>query len=390
MNCKTNMTANLARSLAYGQDRGKGGECFLYQALDPTLTPQQQAEDWTAMSNGYKFDACHLIISFSPKDTERIRKISDTAERIRYERQILSAFFRELAARGNDISKTAYAVFHHGNTQCEHFHAYVLMTDLEGKRWDNSFLKKNASRAAAKVSMDFGLEGSPKAMQREAAHQQRLGKRKRTQQEVDSNNHKRKYTTSVDKQGHIHRDRGTTSDQSVINERLRRQRSVQEAEKRKRQYKYLIEQATIHISPQLLLSQLQTQGITLFADPYLGVAMSATDEDDREHRYALQADLGVDISLFPHVILEYLPIGYVHEADRRKAEEKVAKEVKEKIALSEAKNTIQNSPSLHNVKSVLSVHDGGKDENREHEVGGNRHSVDDPDKEWKQRNGMSY
>lgn len=390
MNCKTNMTANLARSLAYGQDRGKGGECFFYQALDPTLTPQQQAEDWAVMSNGYKFDACHLIISFSPRDTEKIRKIAETAERIRYERQILSAFFRELATRGNDISKTAYAVFHHGNTRCEHFHAYVLMTDLEGKRWDNSFLKKNASRAAAKVSMDFGLEGSPKAMQREAAHQQRLGKRKRTQQEVDSNNHKRKYTTSVDKQGHIHRDRGTTSDKSVINERLRRQRSVQEAEKRKRQYKYLIEQAMIHTYPQPLLSQLHTQGITLFADPLLGVAMSVTDEDGREHRYALQADLGVDVSHFPHVLTHSLPIGYVHEADRRKAEEKADKVVNVKTAPSEAKAAPQARPSLPSVKSVLSAQGSSRDDNREHEIAGNHHSVDDPDEEWKRKGSMSY
>lgn len=280
MNVKVRMSANITSALVYGRNPDKGGEYILYNCLDPTLSPEEQAEDWKAMSRGYKNKVCQIIISFSDKDTERIRQMRGAA-RINYERQLLLAFFKNLAERGNDVTKAPFGVFHHGNTDNEHFHVYVLMTDLEGKRWDNSFIGKNATRAAAKVSMDFGLEGCPKSMTRELAHQRHTGKIPRTLQDVKQDSRKRKYDRTVDAEGHIHRDRGKSGESSVISERLRRQRSIQEADKRKRMYKYLIEKAAVNADTSEFLVRCKAQGITIFLDPKLGVSMFAVDNGGR-------------------------------------------------------------------------------------------------------------
>lgn len=392
------MSGNIAFSLTYGQNPEKGGECFFSNYLDPTLSPAEQAADWEAMSNDYKNKVCQIIISFGEKDTRKFRQMENTAERVKLERQILAAFFRELAAKGNDISKTAYGVFHHGNTDNEHFHAYILMTDLEGKKWSDSFIKKNCTRAAAKVSIDFGLEGCPKAITRELAHQRHGGRIKRTLQDKRENSRKRKYNSTVDSEGHIHRDRGTSDDSTVINERMRRQHAAQMAKKRKRQFKYLTEKAAEGVSsPERIIANAMASGIRLFLDPRLGISMSAVDEEGKERRYALESDLEVNMSLFPEGVRLMLETDYVRAADKRKAEESKVKAAKVKKPVVAApskpeppKRQARPGNVAGGIKQVLPNSGGSSSQNREYEVGNNRKSDDDLDEEWKHRNGMGY
>ncbi len=381
------MSANISYCLQYGQNPEKGGECIFYNCLDPTMSPAEQAEDWKAMSKDYKYKVCQLILSFGEKDTARLRQMENATERLKLERQIVAAFFKELAAKGNDISKSAYGVFHHGNTDNEHFHAYVLMTDLEGRRWNNSFINKNATRAAAKVSIDFGLEGSPKAMRRELAHQKHMGQARL--QATPEDNRKRKYGRTVDADGHIHRDRGTTDDASVMSDRLRRQRAAQEAEKRKRQYKYLIEKASEGCDARQFLSNVSAMGIQLFLDPRLGISMAAIGDDGKEHRYSLRADLNIDVDVLPQGLTQLLQTDYVHTADKKKAEQRADSAPRK--AESPITSTTVHAPTIPQSKVARALNaGGGSDQNREYEVGGHSSSSDDLDEQWKRRNGMHY
>ena len=400
MNCRITMSGNITHSLAYGQNREKGGECFFYNYLDPTESPEKQAKDWEAMSRDYKYKVCQVIISFGDKDTEKFRSMEDTAERVKLERKIIAAFFKELAARGNDVSKTAYAVFHHGNTDNEHFHAYILRTGLDGKRWNDKFIMKNCTRAAAKVSMEFGLEGCSKAMTRELAHQRHTGQIKRTPSNVQSDNGNRKYSRIVDDEGHIHRERGLSADASVMSERLRRQHAVQEAAKRKRQYKYIIWKALDGgKTPENILANTKAAGIRLFLDPKLGISMSATDEEEKEHRYSLQHDLGMDMGLFPESLRPLLTTDYVHETDKRKNEKHDSETVKThpKVAYGHTMTTKHEAHQhagyglgLKGINQAIRQSGGSSSVNREDEVGKHGSSEDDQDEEWKRRNGISY
>ncbi len=55
---------------------------------------------------------------------------------------------------------------------------------MNGKRFCDKFINKNANRAAACIAMKYGLEAPPKAVERETAHQEAEGQRRRRKPSV--------------------------------------------------------------------------------------------------------------------------------------------------------------------------------------------------------------
>lgn len=367
------MSTSITHCLVYGQNREKGGECFFSQDLDPTLSPEEQAKDWETMSNNYKRNICHIIVSFSDNDTRKLRAMNPR-DMVRREREILLAFFKELKGRGNDITESPYAVFHHCNTDNEHFHIYVLMTTRKGKRWDNGFVRKNAIRSAAKVSLDFGLEGSRKAMMRELAHQQHVNGQTSGEKVTTKRNHK------------------PASDQQTINDRMRRAESVREAEKRKANFKLLIEKV-VSSEPGDVIVELRKFGIELFRDPSLGISMWAIDKEGKERRYALKKHLGVNDAVIAKLESLKLPTDYVSVTDKKKSEAKASVKsspvVKHTVQTSKSSNkiTIGNGAVPSNVLNAGGSHGGTTQQGNVNPDGSRSNNSDDLDEQWRRRNG---
>lgn len=370
------MSKSITHCLVYGQNHEKGGECFFSQDLDPTLSPEEQAKDWEAMSNNYKRNICHIIVSFSDNDTKKLRAMNPR-DMVRREREILLAFFKELKNRGNDITESPYAVFHHGNTDNEHFHIYVHMTNRKGKRWENKFVRKNAIRSAAKVSLDFGLEGSRKAMMRELAHQQHISGQ------------------SIEERTKRTRSRERSSDQQTINERMYRAERNREAEKRKANFKLLIEKM-VDSNPDDVVVELRKVGIELFQDPSLGIAMKGVDKEGKERRYALKKHLKVNDYVIAKLSILKLPADYVSVTDKKKAEAKA--HVVEKVSAgltahpspkgSQRTNGMPISGASSYVLNVNGGSHGGTTQQGDVNPDGSRNiNRDDLDEEWRRRNG---
>lgn len=370
MIARTEMSSNITHCLCYGQNHEKGGECFFSQDLDPTLSPEKQAKDWERLSNNYKRNICHIIISFSDSDTKKLRNMHP-AEMVRREREIIMAFFKELKNRGNDITESPYAVFHHGNTDNEHFHIYVLMTTRQGKRWNNSFIRKNAIRSAAKVSLDFGLEGSRKAMMRELAHQHH----------VNGNS-----------SSHTRRQRSYSNDQQTINERMYRAERIREAETRKANYRHIIENV-VACKSEGIKEELRKFGIELFNDPSFGVSMRAIGKDGKERRYALKKHLGVSDKAIEKLKALQLPSGYVRVSDEKKSSE-TKKTVKHSGHVYYSSQMPRNSKvssdngctaSIPNVN--VGSHGGTTMAGDVNPDGTRSINEDDLDEQWRRRNG---
>lgn len=152
---------NIKATLLYNENSRKGGEVMFSNAIDPSMPVQLQAQVLEAMHNQkYKVKAHTIVISHGDNDSKHL-----TPEQ---EKQYLSAFLEELEKRGTDLSSSAWVIARHGNTDNVHYHMAIMNTTLDGGRFNDKFLGKNACRAAAAVSMRFGLERAEKAEEAES------------------------------------------------------------------------------------------------------------------------------------------------------------------------------------------------------------------------------
>lgn len=276
MIAKVNSSGSISHSLIYGQDYKKGGEIFLCQGIDLTSSPEEQARDWEVFSNDYRTRLYNIILSFDDNDTEKLRQIKDVNKRIDFEKQVIKAFIRELAERGNDITRHPFVVARHGNTDNEHFHISVLTTDFEGHRIRDKFIGKNAARAAAKVSREYGLHAAPKALEREIAHQAASGTLERPD-------------------GKAIRNRRSNTEDDIM-DRLRRAKAVEEANKRKRSLKYVIEKVAKESDKDNFIANLGAENLTYCLLPK-GHGVT-TEIDGRTRSYTFE-QLGVDAGSLP-------------------------------------------------------------------------------------------
>lgn len=334
MNAVVGKSSDIAHSLSYAQNHGKDGTILLANFTDLSATPAEQAADWLATANNYRTQCYTIIVSFTSEETALLRSMPDNG--LDKVRTIIGDFLDELSARGNDVSECPYIVARHDNTDNEHYHIVIRTTDINGKRFCDNFINKNANRAAACVAMKYGLETPKKAAEREIAHQEAEGRRRK-----ERTRHQHKPSDS----------------QSQIDERMRRKRAIEEAQKRKARLKYIIEKAVCN-SPDFI-GALASEGLTLFHDPKKGLCIRMVDSNGKERQYSLQKDLGIDMSIFPASVLAPSPS-------------------------KQSRTTYSPSKSKHN--SGIKDAPSGSSRNAEHEIR-DSHSYDDLDDEWNRRNG---
>lgn len=352
MNARVGKSSDISHSLSYAQNRDKDGGILFGNFTDLYATPEEQAQDWTATANNYKTQCYTIIISFTPAETALLRSMPDNGrDKVR---TIIQDFLDELAERGNDTSECPFIVARHDNTDNEHYHIVIRTTDINGKRFSDKFINKNANRAAACIAMKYGLEVPPKAAEREKAHQEAEGKR-------------RKDRTA--------RQPKPSTFQSQIDEKMRRKRAVEEAKKRKAKLKYLIEKAAKGSTD--FVGALAAHGLTLFSDQKKGLCVRMTDDNGKEHRYSLQKDLGIDISIIP-------PIKLTPSGTSSSKVNKVA-------ASPTQNNTAQSSPlksrSGGSITANIKDTPSGCSRNAEYEIRDGR-IHDDLDEEWRRNNGF--
>ena len=336
MNARVGKSSDISHSLGYAQNRDKDGGILLANFTDITASPEEQARDWMATANDYKTRCYTIIISFTPTETVMLRSMPDNGrDKIR---TIIRDFLDELSERGNDVTECPYIVARHDNTDNEHYHIVIRTTDINGKRFCDKFINKNANRAAACIAMKYGLEAPPKAVERETAHQEAEGQRRK---EKAKRQHK------------------PSASQSEIDEKMRRKRAVEEAAKRRTMLRYSIEKAARETgSADAFIAALAAEGIILTRDEKKGICAVMTDPDGKIRNYSLAKDLGVDMTLIPNLSIQDKPV------------------VK----------TQHSSPYKPLHQPRLNVDGGGSSCNAEHEVNNGSNS-DDPDEEWKRRNG---
>ena len=351
MNARVGKSSDISHSLGYAQNREKDGGILFANFTDLSATPEEQMQDWMATANDYKTQCYTIIISFTPEETAMLRSMSDNGrDKVR---TIISDFLEELGHRGNDVSECLYIVARHDNTDNEHYHIVIRTTDVNGKRFCDKFINKNANRAAACIAMKYALDVATKAAEREKANQEAEGKRRK---ERTARQHK------------------PSTSQAQIDEKLRRKRAVEDARKRKAKLKYLIEKAAKGSTD--FVETLSGDGLTLFSDPKKGLSVKITDFNSKEYRYGLQKDLGIDMSII-------IPVNIIPPGTPKTPVTKVAAApaIFQPSQSSPLKPT-SKSTRIANIKDAAS----GGSRNAEYEIRDGK-GTDDPDEEWKQRNG---
>lgn len=372
---------NISSSLSYGQNLEKGGEIFLCNYTDITASTQEQIKDWEAMSNNYRNKCYNIVISFSDKDTEKIRQIEDINKRVKFERLIIKSFMDELTARGNNVYDCPFIVAHHGNTDNEHFHICILNTTIYGKHIRDSFFKKNACRSAAKVSEKYGLEAAPSALANERRHQKAVGER--TKREEDKNT-KRKYT-KVQKES------------DKLSYRAER---VRLANKRKAKCKFIIESIATdrQTTEENFISKLSDAGLELHHDDKFGFFIIMRDEEDenKKYSYLLKKHLNVDSSILPDVDAESISMPWKqNKAPSKECSPNLVKPIIQQQVSNKNQQTPTSSNSISTVKVLRSFSKPLKDGHQTMQGdinpdGSSNHNDDDLDDQWKKRNGYHY
>ena len=393
---------NVAYTLSYGQNPEKGGEVFYLNETLEGQTPKEMADDWLAIANKYSPMCYHIVISMSDGDTEKIRSIDNPADRVEFERNVIDAFMQELDQRGNNVFDCPFVVAHHENTDNEHFHIAILTTTVDGRRLRDSFIKKNAVRAAAKVSEEYGLEAAPRALYLERQHQKAVGTRKDEPLPADSDEKRR----SSDERN---KKRTYTRVEKDPGELKERQRRAMRAKQRKQQCKYMIEKLAQDktTTDANFIPRLACEGIHLYHDPYEQCLYAEIydEDDDKLRTYSLDKELDVDLQLLQRLNIsgtdkkridkvstkKYQELKAKVEKERKAAEAKAAtpsrKTVKRSTGNSKANKTSKTSRG-QKVSGILNASGGAANgQNREHEVGGHHGSSDDLDEKWRQESG---
>ena len=323
MIAKVRPTRHITRSVMYGQDERKGGEVLLFQHVDMTATPEEQAADLVAMSKpSIKVKAYNFILSFDDEDTEKLRQM-DTERRFKFLREVIKAFIAEMEKRGTNITDCPFVVARHGNTNNEHFHMTVLTTTVDGKHINDSFIKKNAIRAAAKVKRDAG----------------------------------RKATRSIRS-----RHSGTMAD---IQDRMRRRDAVERANRRKAMLRRLIEKIAKDATAADFAKLLKAEGMTL-CEQKKGWGVTVTIEDGKERFYTF-AQLEVNADLVT-------PLVTPQKEEEKTAEERKMPEWK-RIVPSPSRSILNAAKRIIRPLNVRGEQSGGQ--SREDEI--SKGNYEDPD-----------
>ena len=347
---KVSYVKSLSRALCYGENPKKGGEILDSDGVFLEHTPKQKAQFWESISNDYRKKAVHFIISFSDNDTKELMALPED-ERRKRELKILHQFMDEVCKRGNNIKDCPYICYHHGNTDNEHFHLYVLMTTWEGKRLKTKFVGENAKQAAARVSIDWQMEGPKQAMDKK--------RRKMAREKLSQPNEEP--AAAMDEASAFDQ---AEKDLKEIEAKIRRSKSVEAAERRRAKYGSIVaEAAKACHDKESFIAKLKEDGIEFYRNDKGRFCIRFTDEEGVA-RHNTFSQLGLSEDIVPYM----------------------AEPKQETVAAVKTANALQTGSHRHSrartpkpapvrggsgsiATRALTETGGSGDENREYEVG---------------------
>lgn len=164
MIAKAGTSTNIIATLEYNENARKGGEVVFSHGIDPAMPVNLQARILEELHNTrYKVKAHTIVISHGDHDSKRLTK--------KDEERYLRAFLKGLESRGFDLDGCRWVIARHGNTNNIHYHMAIMTTKIDGSRFKDYYLGKNAARVAAEVSAHFELEKAEWAAKKESKHQ---------------------------------------------------------------------------------------------------------------------------------------------------------------------------------------------------------------------------
>ena len=218
-------TRSLKSSLYY--DRAlrhpeKGGKVIMANGVGLNMSPTAQL----AMLEAYVNKAYSVVISHSDEDNERLKDP-------KFRELMLHEFVNECKNRGIDLDNIPYIIPEHTNTDNDHYHMLMLINDFKGERINTQYLGKRMAKAAVDVSKKYGLhypEGWDRREERKLKHQASGA----TTEEEGRKRKPRTRTANTTKPVVPSVKVGLSEEeQKKLNDRIRRQRAIQEAQKRK-------------------------------------------------------------------------------------------------------------------------------------------------------------
>lgn len=181
MIAKVGTSTNIISTLEYNENELKGGEIIYSNGIDPNMPVELQAKILEAQHNSrYKIKAHTIVISHGNKDSGQLTMVE--------EKKYLRAFLKGLKGRGFDLDGSRWVIARHKNTDNIHYHMAIMTTKIDGSRFKDYFLGKNAARVAAEVSEYFGLEKAEWAVKNEETHQSYHPKPRRKKNLVSESN----------------------------------------------------------------------------------------------------------------------------------------------------------------------------------------------------------
>lgn len=172
MIAKVGTSTNIVSTLEYNENALKGGEVMFCNGIDPAMPVNLQARILEAMHNPkYKIKAHTIVISHGDNDSKSLT--------LEQEKKYLRAFIEGMIERGFDLNGTRWVIARHGNTDNVHYHMAIMTTKMDGSRFKDYYLGKNASRVAAEVSESFNLERAEWAIKNEKEYQKHNPRKKK-------------------------------------------------------------------------------------------------------------------------------------------------------------------------------------------------------------------
>lgn len=291
MIAKVSYVKSLSRALSYGENEKKGGEVVDTNGAFLEHNAQQKAAFWESISNDYRKKAVHFVLAFGLKDTADLRALPEE-KRLEMEQKIVRAFIQEMSKRGNNIDGCPYVCYHHNNTDSEHVHLYVLMTTWEGKRLKTKLIGQNATRAAARVSVEWQMKDETYAMKRERRkmeqEQAKKPKRARTRQYSKAEEDAAVFANAE-------------KDLKDLDELSFRARSIEEAKIRKAKYGSIVsEAAKASHDKETFIAKLKEDGVEFYKDEKGRFSIRFTDDGGKERHYTF-AQLGLSEDIVPYM-----------------------------------------------------------------------------------------
>lgn len=223
-------TRSLKSSLYYDRalrNPEKGGKVIMANGVGLNMSPTAQLAMLEAYVNPkFKVKAYSVVISHSEEDNERLKDP-------KFRELMLHEFVNECKNRGIDLDNIPYIIPEHTNTDNDHYHMLMLINDFKGERINTQYLGKRMAKAAVDVSKKYGLhypEGWDRREERKLKHQASGA----TTEEEGRKRKPRTRTANTTKPVVPSVKVGLSEEeQKKLNDRIRRQRAIQEAQKRK-------------------------------------------------------------------------------------------------------------------------------------------------------------